>query len=831
MRELTAEDSVTYRENWTASHIRALSSRLAALPLAAILLCALPSLAQAQTQVSDEFIRVTKELGKRVTSEALARICDEVEQVDARPICKAIVKAIAPLFEMAIDRKVDEQALSRLLVDLESSLAQSAAAHAAEGLLRESLQAAIGEVQGGHPECVSSLANEAPALSQCLIAQVLPSRVAEADAKCRRVADEIVVMGQACGLPLPAFPSGGTVDVAAILDAFHKAIQAVPDTHPGGSGRYRALVALTQVERLLENRSELGSMYSAVARATDAYETAFDFVGDVNREHVTVESRIKADLDAIARTQCDHAAATERLARWQSERARVFHGLATSLVAARVPDKATLDAIPTDIPAVKCPEGDALTQADRDAQAAVSRVRRSAVAYRNDVLLVSRVDALVIPALLGASLIDYLRTTDARTLDANLRDVALRVLARMLAGIDARGYHCAGGAPYTCTSVDGPSVRKIRLPTATSDQDAVIQSVFEARYSPASARQTCLYQAVAAILQQPIAGTGICRLTGSLTSMDLSRASFSRLLRVLPGTEDQLAQWDVSTIVPLANGRSKLSLLAKFDADEAYSLLGAAIDEALTALTRSEDVGMPTDAGLLRDARAVVTFTQHLLERRQTDGTRAMLTVAANDLRPLLDKLLDDFLGTKLDCADGEDATSLQCGTRILVGAVYAPVVEYIAIPNPTETDRQRLASEAYRKVLELDVLSRTPVLFNVGLGFSSLSRGGTTTHLTLLDKIGIVARWGRRNEWEAGGFIGGFLDAIVRAATNSADVGPYWMVGGTIGRRSLLSWLPLGLEAHAGVALPFEPAKFDDRAAFAMGLALIVPADILFGK
>ena len=208
-----------------------------------------------------------------------------------------------------------------------------------------------------------------------------------------------------------------------------------------------------------------------------------------------------------------------------------------------------------------------------------------------------------------------------------------------------------------------------------------------------------------------------------------------------------------------------------------------------------------------------------------------MLTLAARDLQPLLDTLLDDFLGANLACAEGKDATTLRCGARILAGAVYAPVMQYLATPNPTEADRQRLSREAYRKILELDVLSRTPVLFNVGLGFTTLSRGGTTTHLTLLDKIGIVGRWGDRNEWEAGGFIGGFLDAIVRVATNSADVGPYWIVGATIGRRSLAPSLPLGIEAHVGAGLPFDPAKFKDKAALATGVAVIVPADVVFGK
>ncbi|HUI28248.1 MAG TPA: hypothetical protein VL403_19365, partial [Candidatus Kryptonia bacterium] len=82
----------------------------------------------------------------------------------------------------------------------------------------------------------------------------------------------------------------------------------------------------------------------------------------------------------------------------------------------------------------------------------------------------------------------------------------------------------------------------------------------------------------------------------------------------------------------------------------------------------------------------------------------------------------------------------------------------------------RRFADQAYRRVMELDPLSRTPLLLNVGLGATMLVRDSTSFHFTLLDKIGLVGRWGARREWEAGAFVGGFLESIVRAATNSSD-------------------------------------------------------------
>src|SRR5262249_44827034 len=155
-----------------------------------------------------------------------------------------------------------------------------------------------------------------------------------------------------------------------------------------------------------------------------------------------------------------------------------------------------------------------------------------------------------------------------------------------------------------------------------------------------------------------------------------------------------LAQWDTSVVVPLANGRSKLSLLAELDVDQAFSVLGAAVGEAVPTLTASTGLRMSSDAALVVESRAVISFAQDAVEHRKDEGTRTMLTLAARDLQPLLDTLLDDFLGANLACAEGKDATTLRCGARILAGAVYAPVMQYLATPNPTEADRQRLSRE-----------------------------------------------------------------------------------------------------------------------------------------
>jgi hypothetical protein len=184
-----------------------------------------------------------------------------------------------------------------------------------------------------------------------------------------------------------------------------------------------------------------------------------------------------------------------------------------------------------------------------------------------------------------------------------------------------------------------------------------------------------------------------------------------------------------------------------------------------------------------------------------------------------------------MSCADGSEADSLRCGVRLLIGAVYDPLLDYVMIENPTDADRRRLATKAYSKALELDPLSKTPLLFNVGLGATGLTRfdDDETLHLTLLEKFGLAKRFGDRNDWELGIFVGGFLDALIRTAADSEEE-QYWLAGTTFGRRQISSSVPFGVGVHAGAALPFDLSETEDRIAFAAGLVLTVPADIAFG-
>ena len=758
--------------------------------LAALALLASPQRAQAQVQVSDQFKRVAKALAKRVAADELKQVCKD-KPADAKEICETVTDAAGEAFIMAIDGKADEEALTGVLTELATRLTEGAAADATRQLLQTLLDEADKATSGTCKATVTRAGKTVPLDAATTADQIV---------KC--------ALGRALRQDAAA---------CTAIEASLASVSAACEPPPGEEGNYRAALLVKQLQTLLTAGTPNG-FYGAVAQIAAQLDTIFAGLDSPNDMGVTGDTDISDLLQAAADPACVNGAAlTQRLMTWRTEREHVFVALSSALASFSSLPAAELAKIPTDLPDPKCPAGHKLLEP-------LTKFNRSAKAYKTDLLVVQAADPVVLTSLLGALLIDYARTHDAHLLRDSAGDFALRVLARAIAAQDKNGVFCDG---TQCREIvpSNPPMPSFAQPAGMPAED--VQAVIEERFSPASARRTCEYQAIASALGRNIAlGTSrACRPLGPpmTASALLSRPPFSSALAAPPAAPKPALPYR-TWAAPIAIAKDKMRLPFAQDIDVSIGLGNVAA--ALGALHDS----LPASLAAL--ARSVEAALSPLTEQRSFDFSRPMLAASARQLRPLVDAFLDRRL-VPMTCADSDRATELSCGVRLLIGSVYDPLIEYISIESPTEADRKRLATRAYKKALELDPLSRTPLLFNVGLGFTALTdskSSDASAHLTLLDKFGLAYRWGDRNSGEAGFFVGGFLDSIIREAAGSDEKQQYWLAGATVGSRQLCSCVPFGIGLHLAAALPYDLTKTKDRVALAGGIAFTVPADIAFG-
>ena len=746
--------------------------------------------ARAAPQATAEFKRVAIALAKRMSSDQLAKVCKDKRGSD-QEVCELVAGSAEAAFEMAIDGKVDEAAINAVLVDLAARLTQAAVADAAQPLVQQII-ADLAHETGGACQLTASRGGSrvpvAPAdlagkASACLIARALHGQTSD----CAETEQQINSLALVCQAP-----------------------------ESDSAGDYKTLLALTQLRRLLSGGTPSGA-YDAVTRAAESYELIFAGIDSPNDLSVFDDTELDRVLAAQPdEARCTNLAATrQRLTQWRAERSAVFVGLSRALVTFKALPSALIEKIPVSLPDPACPAGHPLA-------AARAELEHFAKTYRTDLTLVSRIDPIVLPAFLGAILVDYAQDHNETRLRKQLEDFALRVLARAIAAHDSNSLSC-GAASCTEIVASNPAAPPVAVPPGMRPEE--VQAVIEDRFSPKAARRTCEYQAVAAAFGRNIelGPLASCRKLGLLGAQDIlgTGGAFAALLG--PGFASSHGQWLAASLIRVRPGAARLALSGQLDASVAYGNLLL----ALRGLGREglDDSSLGSLTSVLEEA------LRPLLEQGVPNFSRAVLAESARELRPVVARFLDDKL-VPLTCADGRDAASLECGVRLLVGAVYDPIIEYISIEDPTEADRRRLATRAYKKALELDPLSRTPLLFNVGPGATGLTRfgGDDSLHLTLLDKFGLAYRWGERNQGELGLFVGGFLDAIIRTATDSPEERQYWLAGATIGQRQF-QCVPFGLGVHVAAALPFDLSKTGDRIALAGGLVLTVPADIAFGE
>jgi hypothetical protein len=239
---------------------------------------------------------------------------------------------------------------------------------------------------------------------------------------------------------------------------------------------------------------------------------------------------------------------------------------------------------------------------------------------------------------------------------------------------------------------------------------------------------------------------------------------------------------------------------------------------------------------------AVLTRCARALAEGDTAAARLVLLRAGSDLLAAhLEAVTAEMVGaSEVRCREDRRARTIfsglgaGCAVHALLKGAYRPVAEYYWAGG---TDAEGLATAGYRGLLADEALRYTPIILNVGLGATVVagraSQWGTGGYaaLTVIDKIGVAfyKRLDERNPFEVGAFAGGFLDALVRTAADSGTEHRYWLLGVTAGWPRL-GGLDLGLELHAGAAMPFE---LSSRAAygFAAGAAMVVPFETVLER
>lgn len=230
-----------------------------------------------------------------------------------------------------------------------------------------------------------------------------------------------------------------------------------------------------------------------------------------------------------------------------------------------------------------------------------------------------------------------------------------------------------------------------------------------------------------------------------------------------------------------------------------------------------------------------------VIERLQRGEGAAATRMVLRQGIDLLVQRVDEFSAKVLDvtpesCARDARSRSIftglgaGCAAHLFIQAAYHPIADWYWEQGANRDDTAKVAASVYRNMLASPYLDTTPVILNVGVGGNYIagSRAIWGEHgygaLTVIDKLGLAFYKHSAPDfrWETGPFVGGFLDALVRTASNSGESQRYWLAGYTLG--STRTWsTDIGFELHVAAAMPFS---FSDTSRYGLtvGGALIVP-------
>jgi hypothetical protein len=448
------------------------------------------------------------------------------------------------------------------------------------------------------------------------------------------------------------------------------------------------------------------------------------------------------------------------------------------------------------------------------------------------------------PALLSAAVfVDQLSRPNEPRLQRDVRGLLAEVGYSVLAGRIGARLTCGeatvepGGERMTidCRDIDSGQShaylfegRKFEATTenANPEGNRVMFERLTRVFTVAAARGTCvgqLFGAAAAGDRVEVFGSlgPVCVLDPALEDAELVLLPMARRLGLAlepltpvmtqPTHGRRLMRWSDESVDPgLDSARLRISKTAAIDlVHESASLLAHASMGSSDAQAVAASELLEALAGQLEDTEAIDPAVVY------TTAT----TVLAKPIKSFIEAIFD-----RTGCDQRRKGQSKRCLVGTLAVGLYEPLLRYSA----GEMDGATLLHEATRTVDQLDPLGRSPLFLSFGLAYSGAvptlrTNEPLSHHLTVIDKWGLVHRFGKHKEWLVGGFVGGFIDALVRTALDGSQHS-YWLAPGLVFGARRLWKAPFGLEAH------FAGAPRSDFRDFglAFGATLTVPFELL---
>ncbi len=824
-------------------------ARMTRLVVIAVGLAVLPVCAHAQLplQVSDRFVEVSRAVARTILASELRNVCDTQKDLDSRQRCHIVVDEVTQLFEFALASSSGSRpSLDALVTSLAGRVTQAAFLELTDSALKAQIEDALLRLaRTPTDECRSSITALRSALVRCGQSLLFDMHAAGQQTVCRDGLVAPAAAAKACGFAPPT-----TGSAADPLDVLAGAVTAWLGDATQQSPSEGALA----IQELLLNRDGL---LSPTARG--AYERVAALAARLDKK-TTLDSMSQWSvfddpqkvLDELAAVHCS-GKGVEVLKAWREDRYAVYAAVAQAMARGTGltdAEQKRLARLPHGAGELTCPPG-ALDEA-------LAGARRYAEFSRwlgPDVKTALLIDRALWAALLGALALDYFQSGDAAALKDHVAPLALRAVARAIAYEERAPQACTQRpgrrSEFTCVRIDAEgqrgALRELKIPDELAptlrdgrhDHQYVITHYVEARGSVMASQRTCAWQAAAAALGVDVIADAhesvpLCRAgePGSIIARLESLLEADALLQPIAGVPG-LARW-----APGAEETMRVrSMVQNFSSPvRVFAALSRALALASQALGREAPASpgaslekvVPTSPPLADVLASLSAVCDALARARDQDALRLAIALGARVSRPAVDSLLDAHIAPLGEC-EGDTATpSTRCAARVLVDALYTPTVEYLAEPDPQRRQAFDWPAVVGHAIQRADPLSRSPLLFDVGLGFTlSMNRHGDEQrgHLTVMEKFGIVKRWGDRNAWQAGVFAGGFLDPVVRRIAGD-KVDPRWLAGLTFGRRQWSRDFPLGLEAHAALAIPFQ---FNTDPHAAVALVALVPIDLVF--
>ena len=784
--------------------------------------------AKADVQVSDEFKHVAKVFAQKWAAGKLKDVCKNNGK--GEQVCLSLTEGLGELLLISLNEKPNEAAIDNEIRVMFGRIARASAIAAMKNTLDEFLREInidFFENINSYPANVTDFSNN---LSDCFMSVIYRSNI-NTESGCKPLRNNLINMK----IMSEYLKNNSTNSNNSIFELLREFTKRIPLNNPKNNNVRLLLTSLTNIVVQINQKD----LYNIVIETEKNNENHLNSFGYPWGEDIFSDDTIQDLVDEANKRGCDEL--LKKIENWKNEdRYIVMREVGKSIAKLENPSVEILKNIPTDLNDSECKNKE-------KSFVNLDKFNNYGKIYIADISLTMKLNKYMIPALLMGLLVDYAENQNEDILNDRLIDFSLRLLAKIIAANDEPGYMCRGNEnKYKCQKIAKPDEDELELtiPPNVNEHDFV-KYFLELRFSPEAARNTCLYQTVSTVLQKggnPIYSPGgYCRKIHSDSPLGVILKQygpgFEKFLIQLNSSDElnelknELTRWNTSRFIQVSNDKILLRLSDSMSSEIAFDLIFTLIESIF------EKDSIEKNENISKIIENLIKFYNKLRNNEQKEAKRIIMQASSSILLTHIKSQLDTQIGVLENCITNErQAITLTCGVRVLAESLVESIVPYTYLDNSDSITQKRLAQNVLLNLEKIDPLHYTPILFNVGLGYSYLRCGDNgSQHLTLLDKIGLAYRFGGRNQWEAGAFVGGFLDAIIRETSNKSretsntSSKNYWLAGGTFGIRQISVNYPIGFEAHSGFAFPFDLGAVSKQSAWLIGGTLILPLEFIF--